>query len=112
MAIYQFTLPNYKHSDIFTSIGNGEIVNFLNIPLKEFALQVEATGIVTSWSVTLQISLDGVNFTDLMTHTELIGSNIILYSSSKTAATHFRLNCNKLNLGLGTNIKVTAIGSN
>lgn len=112
MPIYQIFPAIFKQVDTFTSTGSGTLVNTGNNPIKQFAIQVEQTGVVTGWTVRLQTSIDGINFTNILIHTLSTGAGQILYSTTASPALYFRANCSGLTLGLGTNITVTTIGSN
>jgi hypothetical protein len=82
--------------------------------MSRFALQVKQTGTVTSWTVALEVSLDGTNFVALpeMTQTKATnGDGAITWSGSLTfPALYFRANVTALTLGGGTNIVVTVLG--
>lgn len=112
MGYTHFSPALYKIEHVFTGTGDGENLSTGNNPVRNFAIQVEPTGAVLLWTVVLQVSFDGINYTDLITHTQLLGANVILYSAATAPAQHFRAKCTVLSLGLGTNIKTTITGSN
>lgn len=98
-----------KNSETFTTASTGTIIDVSDTPYSNFGIQVSKTGDVTSWNVVLEGSLDGTNFTTILTHTDLIQTNIILWGSTPTIATHYRIRCTSLVLGSGTNIIATVL---
>jgi hypothetical protein len=70
-----------------------------------FTLQVVALGAVTSWSVSLEVSIDG-GFTwgPIATHTNADTSGGIVTPVRPTPAASYRTNCTALVLGAGTSI--------
>lgn len=68
-------------------------------------LQVKGTGAApTAWSVTLEGSLDGTNWTTLMTHTAADGSSQF---ADSLPVTYVRVNVVSLTLGGATDITVS-----
>jgi hypothetical protein len=97
-------------TDTFTTTGNGTTYDFSKDPKSKFSIQVSTTGSVLAWGITLQGSLDGTNFTDILNHTHIIGNNKIVFSgNSFTPCLYFRTVCTTLNLGTGTNIIATIL---
>lgn len=81
--------------------------------MSRFGLQVKQTGVVNSWTVDLQVSLDGVNWVNTgMSHTKAFdGDGAIVWSgANQFPALFFRANCFALSLGAGTNVVVTVVG--
>lgn len=98
--------------DTFVAAGNGTIISVATSPVKYYAIQVKQTGVVTSWDVRLEGSLDGVNFTTILTHTKVIGDGEVVYIGALTASNlYFRSRCNAIVLGGGANIVVTILGT-
>jgi len=99
-------------SDTFTSSGAGVAAMIPNTPAKSYGVQV--TGTLTAannWDVSLQGSLDGVSFSEILNHKKSIGNGEILWSGSALSpALQFRSFVNALNLGDATNVVVTIIG--
>jgi hypothetical protein len=75
-------------------------------------MQVNTTGTVTSWTVVLECSLDNVNFTTALTHTNLTpGSNAINFGGTTAfPCLYFRSHATALTLGSGTNVIATILG--
>lgn len=102
-------------TDTFTTASSGTAVDVHTNPMSSFALQVSATGSVTSWTVLLEGSLDNTNFDTLATHTNATpGNNKI--SLTYALATlpipvlYFRTRCSAISLGSGTNVIATILG--
>lgn len=99
-------------SDTYTAVGSGTIINVSTSPVKYYAIQVNQTGAVTSWDVRLEGSLDGVNFTSILAHTNVIGDGQVVYIGALTASNlYFRSRCNAITLGAGTGITVVILGT-
>lgn len=99
-------------TDTYTSTTTGTIVDGLASVYSHFTLSVKTTGAVVSWIVTLETSVDGVNFTPVLTHTDFLGKGVCLFSGTLSAPSlYFRTNCQVLVLGLGTSITATAVGT-
>ena len=95
-------------SETFTATGNGAVLEAKDNPFKYFSVQVKGTGAAaTSWTVALQGSLDGVNFTDLVTHNANDGS--VVFSSGVMSVAYIRVNVTALNLGSATDIVVHSL---
>ncbi len=104
--------PRYIRTVTFTSVTSDVKIGDGDFLAKNFSLQVKATGAVTSWSVSLEGSLDGVNFDQILTHTDLSpGDGKIRFDGTvASACPYFRVNCTALSLGAGTGIVCTALG--
>lgn len=102
-----------SRSDTFTVAASGTTVDASANPLGRFGLQVKGTGAVpTSWTVILEGSLDNVNFTAILTHTNTTDTD---GSAKWTGAQHapclyFRARCSAVVLGSATNIVATIVG--
>jgi hypothetical protein len=101
-----------SRSDTFTTTANGTAVNVADVPVGHFGLQVKQTGTVTSWTVVLEVSLDGTNYATVLTHTKTDnGDGAIAFSGpNKYPALHFRARCSAITLGGGTNVVATIVG--
>lgn len=98
--------------DTYTSTGIGTTADVSTVPLSNFTLLVTTTGTVTSWIVILEGSIDGINFSTMATHTNLVGANISVFPGvNKSPCLYFRTRCTALLLGLGINITATVLGS-
>lgn len=99
-------------SDTFTTAGNGIIASTFGAPLANFTLSVTATGLITSWNIVLEGSTDGITFSTIAKHTELIGSGFSVFPGTNLApCLYFRTRCLSISLGLGTSITTTVLGS-
>lgn len=99
-------------SDTFSATASGTTVNLVTTakgPCKWFAIQTTAKGVVTSWTVLLEVSEDGVNWTTAATHTNAIGSGILLPSATAYPSLFMRARCSAIVLGLGTNVISTIL---
>lgn len=99
-------------SDTYTTTGNGTAVNATAYPLPLFGLQVKGTGAAaTTWDIRLEGSMDNVNFTQILQHTNTIGDGLSQYSGSLfSPSLYFRSRCAGLVLGSATNVVVTILG--
>jgi len=101
---------DFVRQDTFTSTGNGVSVS-LPTPVQSFTISVKATGAVTSWTALLEGSIDNTNFTTILTHTNVTGDGVALFSGGTLSPSlYVRSRVSELSLGSGTNIVVTIIG--
>lgn len=102
-----------EKSEIFTTAATGSTVQVSgSASMKYFSLSVRSTGVVLAWSIILEGSLDGVNFSAVAKHTNLLGSGATIFPGvNVTNCTYFRMRCESIVLGLGTNVIATVIGS-
>ena len=94
-------------SDTFTTTANGATQDISKQGHSKFGAQVTKTGAVTSWTVVLEISLDGTTFTTVLTHTNVAGAGgdgLMVFSLSPAPALYWRLRCSAISLGGGTNV--------
>jgi hypothetical protein len=108
-----FFLDKASRSDTYTGTASGTTVDVSAQGMKHFGIQVKGTGAApTSYTVLLEGSLDGTNFSTLLTHTNSSpGDGLILHSgASVLPVLYFRSRCTALVLGSATNIVVTIIG--
>jgi hypothetical protein len=100
-------------SDTFTSTTSGTTVDVSASPMSMFGIQVTMTGSVTSWDVRLEASLNNVAFTTILTHTNVTGDGVVLWTGNLLApALYFRARCAGLVLGAGTNVVAVILGKN
>ena len=100
-----------KQIDNFTAPTSGTTINVATTPISKFTISASTTGILTSWIIILEGSIDGTNFTPIVTHTNLIRNNVAIFSGVNLApCLYFRTRCSEITLGLGTSITVTVIG--
>lgn len=102
----------YKTYYVFNSTGVSSIFDIGGMEQSWFSLQVIPNGSIDAWNVYLEGSLDGINFTKIISHNNLSpGANHVQYhGQSYTPCTYLRLNCTKLELGTGNNITVFVLG--
>lgn len=99
-------------SDTYTVTGNGTAINLstASIPVKTFAVQVKGTGgAATLWNVSLEGSLNGTDYQELINHATADGDGVVKWTSDKPIL-HLRSRCSALTLGGATNIVVTILG--
>lgn len=74
--------------------------------MKSGSIQVKKTGAVTSWDVRLEISVDGVNYSQLLAATDIApgDGNIIATGAVLTPFKYYRVSANSISLGGGTNV--------
>ncbi len=105
----------FTRSDTFITTTAGIIVNVTTSPCSVFSLQVKATGVVTSWTVVLEVSLNGTDFNTILTSSgNLMDVDGLLFTtgSNQYPVLYFRSKCTAVSLGAGTNIVVTILGQN
>lgn len=101
-----------QRSDTYTGTGNGTTVDVSTAPLSTFAISVKGTGAAaTVWTAVLEGSLDGTNFTTILTHTNVTGDGLSLFIGTAFApARYFRSRVSALTLGSATNIVIAILG--
>lgn len=107
------TSPAYStRADTFTTTASGTTVNTSTSPLKSFTISVKGTGAsATTWDIRLEGSLDNVNFTQILQHTNTTGDGVPLFSGSNFyPSLYFRSRVSGLVLGSATNVVVTILG--
>jgi len=99
-------------SDTFTTTDVGTTVDASTFIARSYAIQVKGTGApATSWTVQLEVSLDNVNFTSVMIHTNNVGDGMILLSGANFyPAAYFHVHVSSLVLGPATNIVTNIVG--
>lgn len=80
-------------------------------PFATYAVEVKGTGAApTSWTVTLQGSLDGVNWTTICTHTNTTNSDgDTVWDTNGKPVLFLRVDVSALALGSATDIAVTVV---
>ena len=101
-----------NRSDTYTTTGNGVTVTTSSNPFNTYALQVVGTGAAaTTWDVRLEGSLDNVNFTQILQHTNATLNGVVVFSGTLLApALYIRSRCAGLTLGPATNIIAYLVG--
>lgn len=101
-----------KQIDTYTTTSAGTIVDVSTTLFNQFTLVVVKTGPVVSWNVVVEGSLDGVKFTTVIGHTDIIGDGLAMFSGMVAApCLYFRTRCSSIVLGLGTSITATVVGT-
>jgi hypothetical protein len=105
-------LATSTQADTFTSTGTGTVVNVSTYGRQHFGIQVKGTGAApTSWTVHLQVSLDGTNYANLLTHdNDTDDDGGIQWSATPAPSRYFRSSVEAVALGSATNIIVTIVG--
>ena len=100
-----------NNAQVYTATSSGDTIGTSNV-YKSFAIQVVSTdAAATAWNVVLEGSLDSVNFTTILTHTQATGDKAILFSGATLfPVKYFRSRVNSITLGSATNIVVYIIG--
>lgn len=108
------TLGYGSQSDTYAATGTGAVLSATARPLKSFALAVKGTGAApTSFTVLLQGSLDGTNWTTILTASNITpGDGQVQWAAAgiATPAIYFRTNTTALVLGSATDIVVRLLG--
>lgn len=105
--------PHYIQTDNLTTANQvGTTVDATASPCSLFALKVKGVGAVaTSWTVTLGVSLDGTDFTVVLTHTNANSDATIIFpGSSRYPGLYFRAKVQAVVLGTATAIACTVFG--
>lgn len=99
-------------SDTFTGTTSGVTVDVSSKPLQSFAIAVKGTGAsATTWDIRLEGSLDNVNFSTILSHTNTTGDGVIMSSGAVLSpCLYFRSRVAGLVLGGASNVVVTILG--
>jgi hypothetical protein len=95
-----------------TGTGPSAVVDISESPMVTWTIQVAGVAVsATAWSVALEGSVDGVNFSEILKHTTLIGDKVNLFSGTTLfLAMYYRINVLSLTLGPATSLTVSVIG--
>jgi len=95
----------------FTTTGTGTVLT-TSLSFDQYALQVQVVGTptLTTWIVVLEGSLDGVNYSTILTSTNILGQGVVWGSAMVAPTLYVRSRVVSLVLGLATNITVTILG--
>ena len=106
------TAASETRTDSFTAPASGQIVDTSLRPLSAFSLTVKGVGgTPTAWTVLLEGSLDGANFTEILRHTQLLGIAQTVFSGSNRYPTLFmRSRAVSITLTPAAAIDVTILG--
>lgn len=93
--------------EVYTVPANGKIVVASPV-FRSFSLQVKGTGAAaTAWSVVLEYSLDGVNWTTAVTHNAVDGS-VVGSGATIFVAMFYRTRLASVTLAPATDLVVTS----
>jgi hypothetical protein len=102
-------LDKSSRSDTFTTTTNGATVDVSAQGMSRFALQVKGTGAVpTSWEVVLEVSLNGSQFTPILTHKSGVDADgsVLLFGAAGPVL-YFRSRCVSVALGPASEVVAT-----
>ncbi len=98
----------FRHQ--FTANGNSPTQNIQSRPCSKVAVQVKGVGAAaTAWTVTVDTSLDGTNFTALVTHNTATTDGVIVYAVDKPFS-FYKLQMAGINLAPATAVDVYMVG--
>ena len=99
-------------TDVFTATGTGTTVSVQAVAVKSYSIAVKGTtAAATSWTAILEISLDGTNFTTLLTHSTGTGDGVVLANTTTfSPSLFFRARLTALVLGPATDVHITVLG--
>lgn len=102
-------LTLYKN---FTATGTSDTVDVSNRGLKFYSLQVKgASAAATAWTLTLEGSNDGTNWTTFFTHgTADVDGTVKQSGTAPLAAKFLRLNLSALTIGAAVSLNVYLSG--
>ena len=104
-------LPPSSRSDTYTAAANGTTVTVTDRSIKYFAIQCKGTAAgATAWSIVLEGSLDGTNFTTIATHATADLDGTVKNVSAAFPVNYFRSRCASITLGGATNVVTTILG--
>lgn len=98
-------------SENFSATGEGATLDMSLAPVNIYAIQVTVpSGTPVSWTVNLEISLDGSTWETVLTHTKLLNSfSINSLTGNPRPANFMRFNVTALNKGSSPNITAYAL---
>jgi hypothetical protein len=104
--------PNHNVTN-FVGVGVGPAVDVSDRPVRSYSIQVSGVGgSLTDWSVELQTSLDGINFSEIMTHDNIsyLDGDVLHSGANIAPALYFRAEVKSLTLGAATSVNVGILG--
>ena len=104
-------LPSaYQTTDVIVA-GTGTVIDRTASPLKSFSLQCLAVGgAMTTWSVDVQISLDGVTFATVLNHATADSDGTIKFTGdSYFPARYIRFNATDVTLNTATALRINIL---
>jgi len=106
------TPASETRTDSFTATGNGQTIDTSLRPLSSFSLNVKGVGgSPTAWTVYLEGSLNGVDFTKILEHNQILGVGQGIFSGANRSPSLFvRSRVVSLTLLPASAIDVTILG--
>lgn len=107
----EYGIEGVRFRDTYTAVRVGRTIVVDAILPSRFAIQVKGSpDPLSSWTVTLEGSLDGTNFTTLLTHNSGDGSVVFMAdSASPKPVRYLRVNVSALTLGPATSALVNVV---
>lgn len=100
-----------ERSDTYTADGNGTVIDMSTKPVCKFAIQAKGTGAApTAWDVRLEGSLNNVNWTQVLQHTNLDNDGDVKWTTTDFPVLYMRSRMTGLVLGTATNMVVRILG--
>lgn len=104
-------LTSFSRSDTYAAVASGVAVNASAAPPQHYSIQVKSTtAVATSWDVRLECSLNNIDFTQVVQHTNTDGDGLVKTHTTPFPCLYFRSRTAALALGTATNIVVTVLG--
>lgn len=100
----------WDHEETFSGIGNGTVLDMSLQPAKYFSLQVrQESGLALLWSVLLEVSLNGSEWSTIASHTNVAQSlgDIVLPQIVPYPARYLRFRVTGVTVG--ASIKASAL---
>ena len=101
-------------SDSYTGTGNGSTINVSTHPTINYGLLVyQNSGTAVSWDIRCEGSLDNINFSQIVQHTNTNGTGATVWSGASMAiARFFRTRTAGISLGTAQSLTAVCMGSN
>jgi len=101
-----------RYFKAFTANGSGDVVSAPGDEVfSKFAVQVKGVGgAATAWTVVVEGSIDGVNFTTLATHNTASGDGVLVMVVDKPC-THWRVTLSGLTLAPASALNVNVVAA-
>ena len=104
-------LPASFYTHVFATAVDGATQDITTSPKKSFSIQVIAVGgVITAWTVNVQVSLDGTTFTTILSHGTADGDSVTKFTgASMYPARYFKANVTTLTLDTATGATVNIL---
>lgn len=93
----------------FTTTGTSEVIDCTEIPVSRFSFQGTSGGSPTLWTAVLEGSIDGANFDNILTNTNVIGL-LTIQTNTFSTIRYFRVRVTVLTLLLAPSINFNVLG--